>query len=404
MLKEFTQFVRKSAAKLFTWPNRYISERGNTAFSASGHLVTPEKAMTCSAVAACVRLLSETVAALPLHVYRDMGTSSGVSADHPVYNLIHSKPNDFQTSFTWLQQAITQVLLHGNFYAYIDRDSSGTPTALWPLHPQGVVVEAVDGEVRYRYFYGGQRNDFSFRDVLHFKGPSLNGLVGLSIVNMAREGIGLSLTQELHASSLFRNSARPGLLLQYPTFLTPEQRTQIRGSFQEQFEGAMQSGKTMVLEGGVTVQPVGFTNEDAQFLESRQFSVIEIARWFRVPPTMIGDMTRVSYSSSESEMQLFAMHSLVPLCANLEAEYNAKLLPERTQFFVKFDVNSIVRGDQQSRYTAYGQGLAAGFLTVADVRQAEGLPFIEGTTKLNRPANMVPHEGGSNAGISEPAA
>jgi HK97 family phage portal protein len=131
--------------------------------------------------------------------------------------------------------------------------------------------------------------------------------------------------------------------------------------------------------------------------------VLEIARWFRVPPTMIGDMTRVSYSSSESEMQLFAMHSLVPWCANFEAEMNAKLLPDRTQFYIHFDVNSIVRGDQQSRYTAYSQGLTAGFLTVADVRDAEGLPYIPGTEKLNRPANMVPHEGGINA-PTQPAA
>ncbi len=165
----------------------------------------------------------------------------------------------------------------------------------------------------------------------------------------------------------------------------------------------MNAGKTVLLEGGMTVEPVGFTSEDSQFLESRQFSVIEIARWFRVPPTMIGDMTRVSYSSSESEMQLFAMHSLVPWCASLEAEMNLKFLPDRTQFYVKFDVNSIVRGDQQSRYTAYSQGLTAGFLTVADVRQAEGLPFIDGTDKLNRPANMVPYEG-VNDGTAQPTA
>jgi HK97 family phage portal protein len=403
MLKELTQFVKKSAAKIFTWPNRYLSERTGFSDTLAGFVVTPENSFGSSAVAACVRLLSETIAALPLHVYRDMGKSKSVETGHPVYDLIHAKPNDFQTSFAFFQQAITHCLLHGNFYALIERDGSGNPTALWPLNPLGMVVEAVDGVVRYRYAYGGQRNEFAFEDILHFKGPSLNGLVGLSILHMAREGIGLSVAQEAHAASLFRNNARPGLVVQFPGFLTEQQRQTYDDSFSRKFAGALNSGKTFVLEGGMTVEPVGFTSEDAQFLESRQFSVIEIARWFRVPPTMIGDMTRVSYSSSESEMQLFAMHSLVPWCANFEAELNSKLLPERTQFMVKFDVNSIVRGDQQSRYTAYSQGLTAGFLTVADVREAEGLPFIDGTDKLNRPANMVPHEGVNN-GTTQPTA
>lgn len=298
---------------------------------------------------------------------------------------------------------MSHCLLHGNFYALIERDSSGSPIGLWPLNPQGMIVEALEGTVRYCYAYGGQRSEFAFRDVLHFKGPSLNGLVGMSIVHMAREGIGLSIAQEQHAANLFRNNARPGMVVQFPSFLSPEQRQLYEHSFSDKFAGALNAGKTIVLEGGMTIEPVGFTSEDAQFLESRQFSVIEIARWFRVPPTMIGDMTRVSYSSSESEMQLFAMHSLVPWCANFEDEMNSKLLPDRTNFIVKFDVNLIVRGDQQSRYSAYSQGLTAGFLTVADVREAEGLPYIAGTEALNRPANMIPHEG-ANSGNPQPNA
>ena len=399
MLKEFAQYVRKSAARIFTWPNRYRTAEPGPGWTTAGPHVTPHNSLGCSSVAACVRLLSETIAALPLHVYRDDGKSKTIETGHPIYDLIHSKPNEFQTSFSWVQQAITHCLLHGNFYALIERDSSGQPVGLWPLNPYGVIVEAVDGEVRYRYAYGGVRGDLSFEEVLHFEGLTLDGLVGLSVIQMAREGMGLSIAQETHAASLFRNNARPGLVVQFPQFLTEMQRSAYESSFANKFAGALNSGKAVILEGGMTIAPVGFTSEDAQFLESRQFSVIEIARWFRVPPTMIGDMTRVSYSSSESEMQLFAMHSLVPWCANLEAEMNSKLLPERTQFYVKFDVNSIVRGDQQSRYTSYSQGLTAGFLTVADVRAAEGLPYIAGTEALNRPANMVPQGEATNAPV-----
>jgi len=403
MLKELGEFIRKlSGARLFTWPNRYLSEPAGSPYTVAGHIVTPENCLGSSTVASCVRLLSDTIAALPVHVYRDMGKSKEIASDHPIYGLLHSQPNEFMTSFTWMQQAITHCLLHGNFYAFIERNAAGDPCGLWPLNPYGMIVEAVEGTVCYRYMYGGQRNSFAFRDILHFKGLTMNGLVGLSVLHMARQGIGLSVAQETHAASLFRNNARPGLVLQFPGFLTDKQRADYGESFAQKFSGALNSGKTVVLEGGMKIEPVGFSSEDSQFLQSRHFSVIEIARWFRVPPTMVGDMTRVSYSSSESEMQLFAMHSLVPWCVNFEAEMNAKLLPDRTQFYVSFDVNSIIRGDQQSRYTAYSLGLNAGFLTVADVRSAEGLPYIAGTEILNRPANLVPN-GGTNNVPTQPA-
>ncbi len=400
MLKEFFQ---KSLAKVFTWPSRYVTERSSFGDTIAGQPVTPERALTCATVAACVRLLSETTAALPLHVFRDLGKSKVVETDHPNYDLLHSRPNAFQTSYAFFQQAVTHVLLHGNFYAYIDRNAAGEPTELWPLRPEGVTIEVSGGEILYRYYFGGQRQVFNAADILHFKGLSLDGVIGLSVIHMAREGIGLCLAQDAHAASLFRNHARPGLVLKMPTVLTAEQRERLSTSVADKFAGALNSGKTFVLEAGMDLDTVGFSSEDAQFLESRQFSAIEIARWFRVPPTMVGDMTRVSYSSSESELQLFAMHSLVPLCANMEAELSMKLFPARTQFFAKFDINSIVRGDLQSRYSAYSQGLTAGFLTVADVRLAENLPFIEGTDKLNRPANMTPHEGGSNGNDSAAA-
>ena len=152
---------------------------------------------------------------------------------------------------------------------------------------------------------------------------------------MAREGIGLSLGQDRHAAGLMKNNARLGTVVTVPGVLKTEQKESLRDNFSSKFAGALNAGKMIVLDNGMTLEQVGMSSEDAQFLESRQFSVIEIARWFRVPPTMVGDMTRVSYSSSESELQLFAMHSLVPWCSNFEAEMNKKLFPERTQFFVK---------------------------------------------------------------------
>ena len=200
----------------------------------------------------------------------------------------------------------------------------------------------------------------------------LDGIVGKGVVALAREGIGLALAEKDYCSRFFRNDAKPGGVLEGLNFKTLEDQDKFRESWQRSQTGVNRL-KTAIVPPGATYRELGVKPNDAQLLEGRHFSVIEIARWFRVPPTMVGDMTRVSYASSESEMQLFAVHTLVPWCANLEAEINAKLFPRRTQFFAKFDVNSIIRGDQSSRYGAYSQALTAGFLTVADVREAEGL-------------------------------
>ena len=200
MLKEISQFIRKSAAQIFTWPNRYRSEEFGSSYTAAGQAVTPENALTSSTVAACVRLLSETMASLPLHIYRDTGKSKFVATDHPMYDMLRFAPNDFQTNWTFIQEAMTHCLLHGNFYAFIERDSSGNPSKLWPLNPRGVILEAVDGTVRYRYFFGGKRDLYSFRDILHLKGLSLDGLIGHSVISMAREGIGLALAQDRHGA------------------------------------------------------------------------------------------------------------------------------------------------------------------------------------------------------------
>ncbi len=391
MFEKFTGFILKSAAKIFTWPNRYLSEISTSGTTLAGQYVSPETALQCSAVSACVRLLSETVASLPLHVYRADGKSQIVETGHPNYDLLHQRPNDFQTSYSFFQQAVSQILLHGNSYSYIERNGSGQPVKLWPLRPEFVTVEVANGTIVYRYYAGAQREVYGFNDVIHFKGQSLDGVIGVSVIHMAREGIGEALGAQDYSARFLRNDARPTGVIEGANFETREDDQAFREAWQESQTGKNRH-KTAILPAGLTYKPMSVTPQDAQLLDLRKFGTVEIARWFRVPPTMIGDQTRVSYSSSESEMQLFAMHSLVPLCTNLEAEINLKLFPPHTQFSAKFDVNSIVRGDQQSRYAAYSQGLLAGFLTVADVRQEENLPFIAGTDTLNRPANMMPHE------------
>jgi HK97 family phage portal protein len=390
IVERFAQYLLKKSGWSGFGPDRWFAgEQSWFGRTAAGIPVTPEHSLTCATVSACVRLLSSSVASLPCYVYRDTGRSKLKAPEHKLWSILLEQPNDYQTGFAFWQHVMAHCLLEGNLYAYIQRNDQGDVTGLWPLRRGTVVVEVNNGLPEYHYVWGDTKTIYSREEILHFKNLSLNGFVGMSTLQMAREGIGEALAQSTHAASLFRNRARPGLAVKFPAFLTPQQRQYIAESFKVNFDGAINAGKTAVLEGGVDLAPVGFTNEDSQFMESREFSVREIARWFGVPAHLVGDVTRTSYNSSEMEMLNFLMHSLRPWLVNLESEVNSKLFPSRTQFFARFDSTALARSDMSSRYSSYSQALASGWMTIADVREAENLPFIEGTDKLLQPANML---------------
>jgi len=390
LMQKFVGYLLKKAGWSGFGPDRWFAgEQSWFGRTAAGVEVNPEHALTCATVAACVRLLSTSVASLPCFVYREAGRAKLRAVEHQLWSILLEQPNEYQTAFNFWQHVMVHCLLEGNLYCYIQRDEQGNITALWPLRRGTVVVEVDEGLPKYHYVWGDKKQVFDASEVLHFKNISLNGFVGMSTLQMAREGIGLALAEGRHAASLFRNNARPGLVIKFPQFLTAQQREHISDTFTERFSGALNAGKTVVLEGGVDVSPVGFSSEDAQFLESREFSVREIARWFGVPAHLVGDITKTSYASSEIEMLSFLTHSLRPWLVNLEQEVNTKLFPQRTSFFARFDSTAIARSDMSSRYAAYSQALTAGWMTVADVREAEQLPYIEGTDQLLRPANMV---------------
>jgi HK97 family phage portal protein len=396
MLETLRNFFRKESSTLRN-PQPWLREALGSTETHAGVNVTAEGSLAVSSVCACVRLLSESVASLPLFVYRRTETSKIKAPDYPAYWVLHDQPNDYQTSFTWRAQAMNHVLLHGNAYSVIERDTAGIVKRLWPLAPETVTVKTDGGEIAYTYYRNGQKQTFGYSDILHLKGPTLNGIIGLSVVGLAKQGIGLATAQDQHGASMFKNRARPGVLLKIPGKLTPNQRKDLLEGFEDKFSGALNHGKTFLLEGGMELAgTVGFSAEDAQFLQSRQFSVQEIARWFRVSPTMIGDLSRSTYSNSEQEQLSFLQHSLRPWLVNFESEINLKLFPSRTQFFAEFDMAALQRADQATRYEAYSKGLAAGFLTVSDVRSWENLPELPGTNQLMRPANMLPASEATN--------
>ena len=379
--KLINRFIQKSGVAT---PDKWLKDSQGVESSWAGIEITGEGALASSTVAACCRLLSESVASLPLHVYRRTDNGKVRAADHPLYSLLHDKPNAYMTSWTWRSLMMNSVLLTGNSYNVIERDLQGRVTALWPLNSRDVTLKAEDGNLFYEVYTRGERRRYDFPEVLHIKGPSLDGLTGLSIIKMARQGIGLDLAQLQFGASLYKNKARPGLILKTPQNMGTESKDKLREAFSEKFSGALNAGKIVVLEGGMEIDKVGFSADDAQFLQSRQFSVQDVCRWFRVSPHMVGDPSRLAYASSEAEFEAFKTHTLNPWLRNIESEMCATLLPDRTQFLAEFDPNGMARGSLSERYSAYSQGLTGPnpWLTVADVRAAENLPFLPGTDQL----------------------
>ena len=383
MIRQYlSKFLRKSETSGLANPQAWLKGIEDVGESWSGVEITPEGSLASSTVAACVRLLSESIASLPLHVYRRDGNGKVRAPEHALYSLLHDKPNPYQTSYTWRAHMVTCVLLHGNAYSIVERDAGGGVVALWPVDPRCVVIKSDGGGMYYEVRIRGEKKEYGFDEVLHIKGPSLDGITGRSIISLAKQGIALDLAQVQFGASLYKNKARPGLILKSPQALGPEAKEKLRDSFSEKFSGALNAGKIVVLEGGLEIDKVGFSADDAQFLQSRQFSVQDICRWFKVNPHLVGDPSRLAYASSEAEFNAYLVHSLGPWLVNIQAEMNATLLPDRTSFLVEFDPNGMARGSQVERYAAYEKGIAAGFLTVADVRAAENLPFLPGTDQL----------------------
>jgi HK97 family phage portal protein len=389
------EYIKKQFSNL-SRPQRWFKDSLGIQETVAGVDVSVESSLGVAEVLACTRLLAESVASLPLHTFKRTTRDKERDTSHPLYKILHSQANTYQTSFTWRSQAMGHTLLRGNSYSLIDRDDSGQVVALWPLLPENVTVETKGGEISYTYFHLSNRQTYDFNQILHLKGFSLNGITGLGLIDLARQSIGLSMVQLQHAASSFKNKARPPFALKSPGKLSQEARILARESFADNFAGALNAGKTPILDPGWELQQLGgFNAEEAQLIQSRQFSVQEISRFFRISPSLIGDLSRSTYSNIESEMLSFLIHSLRPWLVNFEQEFALKLFSD-DQHFAEFDISGIARGDQAARYEAYSKGIAGGFLTVADIRRWENLPFIEGSDVLNRPANLMPANGENN--------
>ena len=373
--------------------------------STAGKAVTEHSAMQMTAVYACVRILSEAIAGLPLHLYRYNDSGGKEKAlDHPLYLLLHDEPNPEMSSFVFRETLMTHLLLWGNAYAQIIRNGKGQVVALYPLMPNRMTVDR-DDQGRLYYSYQKSSSDaptmqggtvvLKPSEVLHVPGLGFDGLVGYSPIAMAKNAIGLAIATEEYGARFFANGATPGGILEYPGVIKDPDR--VRESWNKGFGGSQNAGKVAILEQGMKYTPISIAPEQAQFLETRKFQINEIARIFRVPPHMVGDLEKSSFSNIEQQSLEFVKYTLDPWVVRWEQSIQRTLLTaeEKNRYFVKFNLEGLLRGDYQSRMNGYATARQNGWMSCNDIRELENLdriPAEAGGDQILVNGNMLPLE------------
>lgn len=383
--------------------------------SSAGKNVNERSAMQMTAVYSCVRILAEAVAGLPLHLYRykqDGGKERAI--DNNLYHLLHDEPNKEMSSFIFRETLMTHLLLWGNAYAQIIRNGKGEVVALYPLMPNKMQVDRDEnGELYYIYTRSSEEAKtmegvtvyLTPRDVLHIPGLGFDGLVGYSPIAMAKNAIGLAIATEEYGAKFFANGAAPSGVLEHPGTIKDPSR--LRENWNSTFGGSANSGKVAVLEEGMKYTPISISPEQAQFLETRKFQIDEIARIFRVPPHMVGDLEKSSFSNIEQQSLEFVKYTLDPWVIRWEQSLSRSLLneDEKRKYFFKFNLEGLLRGDYESRMSGYATARQNGWMSANDIRELENMdkiPAEDGGDLYLINGNMLPlNKAGAYANIEK---
>ena len=353
--------------------------------SSSGTNVNERSAMQMTAVYACVRVLAESLASLPLHLYYRNGSSREKAEEHPLFFLLHDEPNPEMTSYVFRETLMTHLLLFGNAYAQILRNGKGEVLGLYPLMPNRMSVERDDGgRLFYRYTrFDAEPPTMKYnhvilmpQDVLHIPGLSYDGLVGFSPIAACRNAVGAGIAAETYSSRFFANGAALSGVLEHPGLIRNPEK--LRESWNAAYGGSRNAGKVAILEEGMKFTPVSISPQDSQLLETRKFTVEEICRIFRVPPHLVPNLDRATFNNIEQMSIDFVMYSLLPWIVRWEQSMSKALLSkeEKKQYEIRFNADGLLRGSHKERYEAYAVGINNGFLCPNDVRRLENMDVI----------------------------
>lgn len=373
-------------------PNRPSTNLSNPAewlfsenTSSTGIAVNEESAMQLSAVFAAVRVISETMASLPWGVKQ---TTDGiiVEADaHPVNQLIHA-PNQLMTDFTFRETCQAHLCLHGNAFIAIKRDAAGNPIRLIPIQPHRVAVKIYEDQ---KFYQIDDKETFDDSEMIHLVGLGFDGIKGKSVLEAARQSIGLGLAADRFGGSFFGNGANVSAVLTHHARLSDEAYKRLLRSWTQRNTGMDNAHKTAILEEGMKIEKMSISPQDSQFIATRQFGVVDIARFFRVPLAYLGSIENSSTRANIEEQGIqFQRNTILPWVKRWEAEFNRKLFTG-SDYFIRFNMDGLLRGDIRSRYEAYTKGRQWGWISANDVRKLENLPPIDGGDAYLQPLNMT---------------
>ena len=394
LLKKILNYITSTTADPKQWFVDFISG-GNR--SVAGVNVTEQSALSYSAVWACVRVISESIASLPLITYKRAGENGRNRHDtHPMYDLLKTQPNPEMTAFSFIRTLQAHVLTWGNGYAEIEFDNFGYPKALWPLTPNRVMVDRdpITKELQYVVTLPRDEKQVILRpeNVFHIPGLGFDGIQGYSPIRMQMEAVGMGLALQEFGNRFFGNGTHLGGVVSHPGQLKDDTYNRLRMDLNEKYSGLGKTHRIMFLEEGMKFERMGIPPEEAQFLESRKFSRTEIAGIFRVPPHKIGDLERATFSNIEHQALEFVTDSLMPWIVLWEQTIAWKLLTprERRKIFAEFLVEALLRGDYKTRMEGYAKAIQNGIMNRNEVRARENLNPVDGGEVFLVNGNMIP--------------
>jgi HK97 family phage portal protein len=356
----------------------------------SGELISPETAMRISTVWACVKIISETLASLPLVVYRKRKDGGKDKAtDHWLYNLLHNEPNYAQTSLEWREMMQGHLCLRGNAYSFINWNGRKADSLI-PFHPDMVEPKRMtDGSIQYEVTSGaGTKKYYLASQILHIPALSFDGLKGLNPIEYVAQSLGLSIAAEKFGAKFFKNGTKASGVVMYPNQLGDKGQENLRKSIAKHI-GGDNIFSPLVLEEGAKWEQLSINPEDAQFLETRKYQAIDICRIFRVPPHMVAELDKATFSNIEHQSLEFVIHTIRPWLVRWEQRFNKQLFNNDEEYFAEFKVDGLLRGDTKSRYEAYGKGIQDGWLNRNEARDMENLNPVDGLDEYLQPLNMT---------------
>lgn len=377
-------------------PQYWVQKLFGRPQTASGIEVDEDIALKYSAVWAAVNIISGAIGFLPFNVYERIDKGKEKRPKHPVYRLLHDRPNDYMTAQVFREALQAHLLLWGNAYIKIERNKAGRPIALWPLMPNKVEPKVIElnGEkiLVYELNQDGPKEQIFYDEIIHIPGLGWNGLKGYSVIQYCAENLGLGLSAEKHSANFFGHDSTPTGILHTDQPMSKETREIVEKQWKEKRSGLDKKFDIVITHSGLKYQPIGIPAKDAQLIEARKFGVNDISRWFQIPAHFLSDLEKATFSNIEHQGIEFVVWTLAKWLKKWEQECNYKLFStaEQQRYFTEFNVDALLRGDIKTRYEAFAIGRTNGWLSANDIREKENMNPIEGGDTYLEPLNMKP--------------